>query len=403
MQTRSQAKTSGIKLSEVHGMRKNLDPNVKPEKQHANPIKGSIVKPCIGQGRVGLKRKRSDPINQTINPPSELSQKTPGETKIETGKTNQIHSKDPMHTVNNVDEGITPTRPLIPDVPFHPGLTYRPHPKPIRSYMPRSQESSQSSPSVENTYPDINLDFEENSPFQEGVISETIQRLHKSLFQEPKELNDLINTGNVNQKFWPKQTYIDRILKVIHRKVLKGTHLPVEIKEIQARYLTSSHFKDIYLYLSQNKLPTSKTAIRKVETVERYMLLDSLLFKITPEKETANLTIPETCTDKIITLCHSSLFAGHQGVIKTYFTISNEFFIPNLIHYLRSYIKGCHICQLAGSEKPPARQLQTRINPNYIPLSRLSMDLKVMPRSHKGHKFILCIIDVTNYLITVPI
>ena len=32
------------------------------------------------------------------------------------------------------------------------------------------------------------------------------------------------------------------------------------------------------------------------------------------------------------------------------------------------------------------------------------MDLKVMPRSHKGNKFILCIIDeVTNYLITVPI
>ena len=27
-----------------------------------------------------------------------------------------------------------------------------------------------------------------------------------------------------------------------------------------------------------------------------------------------------------------------------------------------------------------------------------------MPRSHKGHKFILCIIDeVTNYLITIPI
>ena len=56
------------------------------------------------------------------------------------------------------------------------------------------------------------------------------------------------------------------------------------------------------------------------------------------------------------------------------------------------------------NEKPPVRQLQTRINPNYIPLSRLSMGLKVMPRSHKGHRFILCIIDeVTNYLITVPI
>ena len=32
------------------------------------------------------------------------------------------------------------------------------------------------------------------------------------------------------------------------------------------------------------------------------------------------------------------------------------------------------------------------------------MDLKVMPQSSKGHKFILCIIDeVANYLITVPI
>ena len=32
------------------------------------------------------------------------------------------------------------------------------------------------------------------------------------------------------------------------------------------------------------------------------------------------------------------------------------------------------------------------------------MDLKVTSRSHKGHKYILCIIDeVTNYLITIPI
>ena len=55
-------------------------------------------------------------------------------------------------------------------------------------------------------------------------------------------------------------------------------------------------------------------------------------------------------------------------------------------------------------KKPPMRQLQTRINLNYRPLSRLSMDLKVMLQSSQGHKFILCIIDeVMNYLITVPI
>ena len=126
-------------------MRKNLDPSIKPEKQHANPIKGSVVKPYIGQGRAGLKRKRSDSINQPINQPSELSQKIPGKTEIETRKTNQAHSKDTTHIINNADVGMTHTELLISDAPFHPGLTYRPPSKPIRSNMTRSQESSQSS------------------------------------------------------------------------------------------------------------------------------------------------------------------------------------------------------------------------------------------------------------------
>ena len=116
------------------------------------------------------------------------------------------------------------------------------------------------------------------------------------------------------------------------------------------------------------------------------------------------MAIPETCADKIITLFHSSLFAGHQGVIKMCLTIGDKFFIPGLIHYLWSYIKGCHLCQLSRIDKLPVRQLQTRMNLSYSPLSRLSMDQRVMPRLYKGQKFISCIIDeVTNYLITVPI
>ena len=71
----------------------------------------------------------------------------------------------------------------------------------------------------------------------------------------------------------------------------------------------------------------------------------------TPEKEMAVLAIPETCVDNIISLYHFSLFAGHQGVIKTYLTISDKFFIQNLIHYLRLHIKGCHICQLMRNEE----------------------------------------------------
>ena len=97
------------------------------------------------------------------------------------------------------------------------------------------------------------------------------------------------------------------MLTIIQREVLKGTNLPVTIKEIQVGYLNHPYFKDIYQYLAQNKLPSSNSAISKV-LAERYILLDSLLFKLItiPEKETVLLVIPETCADRIITLYHSS-------------------------------------------------------------------------------------------------
>ena len=110
------------------------------------------------------------------------------------------------------------------------------------------------------------------------------------------------------------------------------------------------------------------------------------------------------CVDQIITLYHTSLSAGHQGIVKTYLTMADKFFIPDLMHYMHSYIRGCHICQASKKDKIPTRHFQKRINLNYRPLSRLSIDLKVMPKSHGGHNFILCVIDeVTNYLITMPI
>ena len=157
----------------------------------------------------------------------------------------------------------------------------------------------------------------------------------------------------------------------------------------------------------QNKLPSKRSSTKKVETLaESFVLLDSLIFKLvtTTDKEAAVLAIPEVCIDKIIALYQTSLCTGHQGVVKTYLTMKDKFFIPNLMHYWKSFIKGCHICQLSQSDKPPTRQLQPQIYLNYRPLSNLSMDLKVMPKSQKGHKVILCIIDeLTNYLITVPI
>ena len=151
---------------------------------------------------------------------------------------------------------------------------------------------------------------------------------------------------------------IDRIINIIKRKVLKGTHLPLTVKEIQTGYQNISFFKDLYRYMAQNKLPSKRSAICKVVTLsQNYVLLDQLLFKrITiPDREKALLANPESCADKIISPYHDSLLAELQGVTKTYLTISSKFFIPNLMHYLRAFLKACHICQLNRNDKPPSR------------------------------------------------
>ena len=57
----------------------------------------------------------------------------------------------------------------MPDVPLHSDPLHKP-------------SSLQQNTNKINQNPNINLDFEENSPFQEGVISETIQRPDKSFF-----------------------------------------------------------------------------------------------------------------------------------------------------------------------------------------------------------------------------
>ena len=425
------------KHQKLHGANKGLDPHVKQGRQrplttlpmHSLPPtsliqpvdKGlpthPIPKPRIGQGRARLRRKVK------TNQPISLSKQIPAQPitthvseaalplpePIIQSQVNvypQQHVPIPLPQHQPVDptcivQQIGPKIQHRPSPPYHDPYT-RPPPRP-----PDVTNPIDSWKDLLDNDLDRNVDIEENSPFQEGIISKIYERLDMSYVQETNELKDLIDTTKLIQKFLLKQMDIDKILDIINRKVLKGTHLPLTIKEIQAGYLSSPYFKDLYLFLSQNKLPSKRSSMKKVEMLsESFILLDSLVFKLvtTPDKEAAVLAIPEICIDKIIALYHTSLFSGHQGIVKMYLTMKDKFFIPNLLHYLRSFIKGCHICQLSRPDKPPTRQLQPQIYLNYRALSKLSMDLKVMPRSQKGRKFILCIIDkMTNYLITVPI
>ena len=157
-------------------MRKNLDPNLRREKQHTLSRQGNLERPHIGQGRAGSKRKKPNPISQAINQPPNLSQEIPGRTKIETGKTNSAHTKDPTHAINNANDRMVNNNPFMPDAPFHPDPLLRPPLKPVKQNMTHDQTSQ----NVQDISSNINFDFKENSPFQEGVMSETYQRLDKA-------------------------------------------------------------------------------------------------------------------------------------------------------------------------------------------------------------------------------
>ena len=55
VQARSQAKSSGVSLPEVHGIEKGLGPHLRPEKQKpislSSDVRPSVCRPRIGQGR----------------------------------------------------------------------------------------------------------------------------------------------------------------------------------------------------------------------------------------------------------------------------------------------------------------------------------------------------------------
>ena len=374
VQTRSQTKSSGIKVPEVHGMDKGLIPHVKPEHQksvvvptthptlhtyHTRPtyqtqpidqglptnVIPPIPKPRVGQGIAGIIRKHKIALptpkpTQTLTPPIP----TPAPRAVPPLPQPVTQSQERtllQHHVPATPPPIVHPIPACITQPVRPRVEHRPVPPYHESFLrppprtPDAKDLKDNGKDLLDLDTDRNIDFKENLPYQDGIILEMYERSDKSYIEEPTELKDLVDTTKLVQRFLPKQMDIDKILDIIKRKVLRGTHLPLMIKEIQAGYLTSPYFKDLYLYLAQNKLPSKKSAIHKVENLaERFILLDSLLFKLvtTPERETALLAVPEIFTEKIIMLYHTSLFVGHQSVVKTYLMINDKF--SSLVLYI---------------------------------------------------------------------
>ena len=88
-----------------------------------------------------------------------------------------------MHTTNNANDRMVNNNPFIPDIPFHLDPFLRP-----KQCMKQNMTHKQNSQNEQDISPNINFDFKENSPFQEGIMSETFQRPDKSFFQNPQRI-----------------------------------------------------------------------------------------------------------------------------------------------------------------------------------------------------------------------
>ena len=278
VQTRSQAKSSGVHVPEAYSADKGLILNMKPEHQKPVilPTTCSIPPACdtrpthqaqsinqglptnvvpplpklrVGQGRDGIRRKPkpkialpiSNPI-QTISPPVPKPAPRAVQPLAEPEAQSQERKLPQPHVTAASSPLVPPTPASIAQlaeprvkhrpIPSYHELFLRPPPRP-----PDATSEKDNGKDLFNLDTDRNVDFEENSPYQEGIILKMYERPDKSYIQEPTELKDLIDTTKLIQKFLPKQVDTDKILDIIKRKVLKGTHLPLTINKIQAGYL----------------------------------------------------------------------------------------------------------------------------------------------------------------------
>ena len=160
-------------------------------------------------------------------------------------------------------------------------------------------------------------------------------------FVFPPPLEGLLDKAKTAYKFLPKQGDIDRLIAKINKKVLRDTNLCVDLRDLKAAYLTSPHFRDIHLYLLQNRVPLEKGVAKWLDQNARnYLILDGLLFKILDDGEgnlDTVLCIP-TSNVHILLSGHSSILGGHTGITKCYHTISQRFYCSNLAENLRAYI-----------------------------------------------------------------
>ena len=247
-------------------------------------------------------------------------------------------------------------------------------------------------------------------PFQDREVEAIFKSPEMDDFLLPPTLGDQISDNTLLHRHLPRQLDIDRIMTQINRKYLTKLQLPCSIRDMQSAYLNSPHFKDIYLAVSMNKMPSKARTARKLEVDLLhvvYMIHGGLLYRYmkTPTGDSEPiLCVPTSKIDIFLDLFHSSILGGHMGMSKSILTLQQRFYCPNLAYHVRMYIISCHVCQTFKHHKRFDRPLKRRIiDINAPTLTHISMDIKHMPPSKEKFLYILVLLcEASNFIVAAP-
>ena len=170
--------------------------------------------------------------------------------------------------------------------------------------------------------------------------------------QTPQALVSIDTPLSIICKHIPRQSDIDKIVKNIETCIIHSLELPIQAQDLIRVYQHSTHFHDIYQYITDGKLPSSAKAQNCIRAEAlNYVVINPFLFRIDMQKDkdldkgnSFLLVIPEKYEPIIFNTYHDSLSAGHQGPYRTAMTLRQKFFIQNLMTKVKRYIEACHTC-----------------------------------------------------------
>ena len=91
----------------------------------------------------------------------------------------------------------------------------------------------------------------------------------------PQALVPIDTPLSIIQKHIPRQSDIDKIVKNIETRIIHSLELPIQAQDLVKVYQHSTHFCDIYQYITDGKLPSSVKAQIVFELKHLIMLLST--------------------------------------------------------------------------------------------------------------------------------